>query len=75
MNADVLSIYKALLELEKDAFGSTLDAYKRLEIMDSLDTLEARLSKVEIPAAFADMFYGLRGHINFARAAVGRTNL
>jgi hypothetical protein len=63
----IYPFYKALLELEKDAFGSTLSADKRQEIMDSLDTLEAKLSKVKIPAAFADMFYGLRGHINFVR--------
>ncbi|MDP3608257.1 MAG: hypothetical protein Q8R74_04205 [Methylophilus sp.] len=36
--------------------------------MDSLDTLKARLSKVKIPDAFADMFYGLPEHINFVRA-------
>jgi len=35
--------------------------------MSHLDELEAKLSKIKIPAAFADMFYGLRGHINFVR--------
>ena len=35
--------------------------------MANLDELEAKLSKIKIPAAFADMFYGLRGHINFVR--------
>lgn len=59
--------YKALLELEKDAFATTLDTEKRQNILESLDKLEARLSKIKIPAAFADMFYGLRGHINFVR--------
>jgi hypothetical protein len=63
----IYPFYKALLELERDAFGSTIDANKRQEIMDNLDQLEARLSKIKIPAAFADMFYGLRGHINFVR--------
>ncbi|MES2501809.1 MAG: TAXI family TRAP transporter solute-binding subunit [Pseudomonadota bacterium] len=63
----IYPFYKALLELEKDAFGSTLDAQKRDEIMNNLDSLEAKLSKIKIPAAFADMFYGLRGHINFVR--------
>lgn len=63
----IYPFYKALLELERDAFSATIDADKRLRIMESLDQLEARLSKVKIPAAFADMFYGLRGHINFVR--------
>lgn len=63
----IYPFYKALLELEKDAFGSTLDVNKRQEIMSHLDELEAKLSKIKIPAAFADMFYGLRGHINFVR--------
>ncbi|MES2499942.1 MAG: TAXI family TRAP transporter solute-binding subunit [Pseudomonadota bacterium] len=63
----IYPFYKALLELEKDAFGSTPDVSKRQEIMDNLDKLEAKLSKIKIPAAFADMFYGLRGHINFVR--------
>ena len=63
----IYPFYKALLELEKDAFGSTNDVDKRHEIMNNLDELEAKLSKIKIPAAFADMFYGLRGHINFVR--------
>ncbi len=63
----IYPFYKALLELENDAFKTTITANKRQEIMNSLDQLEARLSKVKIPAAFADMFYGLRGHINFVR--------
>lgn len=63
----IYPFYKALLELEKDAFGSMLNLDKRQIIMSSLDQLEARLSKIKIPAAFADIFYGLRGHINFVR--------
>ena len=63
----IYPFYKALLELEKDAFGAALDVDKRSEIMNNLDQLEAKLSKIKIPAAFADMFYGLRGHINFVR--------
>ena len=63
----IYPFYKALLELERDTFGSELNLDKRQEIMNNLDQLEARLSKIKIPAAFADMFYGLRGHINFVR--------
>lgn len=63
----IYPFYKALLELESDAFKTTINANKRQEIMSNLDQLEAKLSKIKIPAAFADMFYGLRGHINFVR--------
>lgn len=63
----IYPFYKALLELERDAFSAAIDADKRQHIMENLDQLEVRLSKVKIPAAFADMFYGLRGHINFVR--------
>ncbi len=66
-NLAIYPFYKSLLELERDAFGLAIDADKRQEIMDNLDQLEVRLSKIKIPAAFADMFYGLRGHINFVR--------
>ena len=63
----IYPFYKALLELEKEAFGANNQIADKQEIMTKLDQLEARLGKVKIPAAFADMFYGLRGHINFVR--------
>jgi hypothetical protein len=63
----IYPFYKALLEVEKDAFGNALSESRRQKIMDELDQLEAKLAKIKIPAAFADMFYGLRGHINFVR--------
>lgn len=63
----IYPFYKALLELERDAFGQALNEEKREQIMHKLDELEVKLSKIKIPAAFADMFYGLRGHINFVR--------
>ncbi len=63
----IYPFYKSLLELENEAFSSALDEIRRQKIMDDLDQLESKLSKIKIPAAFADMFYGLRGHINFVR--------
>ncbi len=63
----IYPFYKALLEIEKDTFESTLDAEARQAIIDKLDHLEEKLSTIKIPAAFADVFYGLRGHINFVR--------
>lgn len=63
----IYPFYKALLELERDAFVSNVDESKRQQILQNLDQLEVKLSKIKIPAAFGDMFYGLRGHINFVR--------
>jgi TRAP-type uncharacterized transport system substrate-binding protein len=63
----IYPFYRSLLEVEKDAFETSLSEAKREKIMEELDQLEAKLSKIKIPAAFANMFYGLRGHINFVR--------
>lgn len=63
----IYPFYRALLELEHDAFGSTVNEARRQQIMLNLDELEVKLTKIKVPAAFADMFYGLRGHINFVR--------
>lgn len=63
----IYPFYKALLELERDAFSYTVNEVRRQQIMTNLDELEVKLSKIKVPAAFADMFYGLRGHINFVR--------
>ena len=63
----IYPFYRALLELEHDAFGSTVNEARRQQIMLNLDELEEKLTKIKVPAAFADMFYGLRGHINFVR--------
>lgn len=63
----IYPFYRALLELERDAFGAAVNETKRQQIMTNLDELEVKLSKIKVPAAFADMFYGLRGHINFVR--------
>lgn len=63
----IYPFYKALLEIEKEAFESTPDATRRQAIIEKLDHLEEKLSKIKIPPAYADVFYGLRGHINFVR--------
>jgi TRAP-type uncharacterized transport system substrate-binding protein len=63
----IYPFYKALLELERDAFGSPVNDSKRQQIMGNLDQMEENLNKIKIPAAFGDLFYGLRGHINFVR--------
>jgi TRAP-type uncharacterized transport system substrate-binding protein len=59
--------YKVLLELERDAFQPGCDPARREELLRHLDMIENSVSKVVIPAAFGDLFYGLRGHIVFVR--------
>jgi len=59
--------YKVLLELERDAFQPSSDSKSRAELMRHLDHIENTVNKIVVPAAFGDIFYGLRGHINFVR--------
>lgn len=63
----IYPFYKALLELERTVFAVNVDDTKRQQILTELDQLELNLSRIKIPAAFGDLFYGLRGHINFVR--------
>ena len=59
--------YRALLELERDAFKSSLDPKRRDELLRHLDRIEHAVNRIVVPASFGDLFYGLRGHINFVR--------
>jgi TRAP-type uncharacterized transport system substrate-binding protein len=59
--------YRALLELERDAFKPSVDPKRREELLRHLDHIENTVSKIIVPASFGDLFYGLRGHISFVR--------
>jgi hypothetical protein len=59
--------YRALLELERDAFKPSADLKSREQLLRHLDHIEDSVSKINVPAAFGDLFYGLRGHICFVR--------
>ena len=59
--------YKALLELERDAFSGPIGEDKRAKLLQRLDHIENMVSHIKIPASFGDQFYGLRGHIGFVR--------
>jgi TRAP-type uncharacterized transport system substrate-binding protein len=59
--------YRALLDLERDAFNPSADPKRRDELLRHLDHIEDSVSKIVVPAAFGDLFYGLRGHICFVR--------
>jgi hypothetical protein len=59
--------YRVLLDLERDAFKPSADPERRAELMRQLDHIENAVNRIVIPASFGDLFYGLRGHIEFVR--------
>jgi TRAP transporter TAXI family solute receptor len=42
----------------------------RVELLQRLDDIEARVNHISIPLSYADALYGLRSHINFVRQRV-----
>ena len=59
--------YRALLELEREAFNPSVDAQRREELLRHLDNIDRAANKIVVPAAFGNLFYDLREHINFVR--------
>jgi hypothetical protein len=59
--------YRALLELEREAFHPSAHPRAREDVLAQLDRIEESVSRIHVPAAFGDLFYGLRGHICFVR--------
>ncbi|MDD5058569.1 MAG: TAXI family TRAP transporter solute-binding subunit [Sideroxydans sp.] len=59
--------YRALLELEREAIKSSFDPARRDEFMRKLQLIEDAANKIVVPAAFGDLLYELRLHINFVR--------
>ena len=59
--------YQALLELEREAFKPAVDGARRAELLRQLDHIETSVNRIVIPASFGDLFYSLRGHIDFVR--------
>lgn len=39
----------------------------RAELLRQLDHIDASVNRIVVPASFGDMFYGLRGHVDFVR--------
>ena len=58
--------YKVLLDLERDVFVSKTPQ-SCVELLRQLDDIEANVNRIVVPASFGDMFYGLRGHVDFVR--------
>jgi TRAP-type uncharacterized transport system substrate-binding protein len=67
MQSRIFRWYRELLELEREAFDGAVDDSMREKLMQKLDQIEASVKNIRVPAAFADLFYGLRLHIVFVR--------
>ncbi len=67
MQSRIYRWYGALLDLEHQAFRSVVTAKERDDLLRRLRHIENTVSNIKMPAAFADLLYGLRGHINFVR--------
>ncbi len=59
--------YKALLEIERDAFSHPADMEKKAALLNRLNQIEETVNKMKIPSSYGDLFYSLRGHISFVR--------
>jgi len=67
MESRINKWYRALLDLERDAFKASTDPTKRELLLGQLDDIEASVNKIIVPANFGNLFYGLREHIGFVR--------
>ncbi|HEX7455625.1 MAG TPA: TAXI family TRAP transporter solute-binding subunit [Gallionella sp.] len=59
--------YRALLDLERDAFKPSADHKRRDELLRHLDHIEQTVNKIIVPASCGNLFYELRLHIDFVR--------
>jgi len=60
--------YRVLLDLEREAEEHSDSTQRREELLRHLDHIENSVNKIAVPASFGDIFYGLRGHIDYVRA-------
>ncbi|MGZ5546138.1 MAG: TAXI family TRAP transporter solute-binding subunit [Limisphaerales bacterium] len=58
--------YRALLAVERDLLYP-VGPPKPGELLARLNEIEEYVSKIKVPASFADQYYTLRGHIKFVR--------
>jgi len=70
MTSRIYRWYGALQRLERDALRPSADAERREELMRHLDQIERAVVKIEVPPAYGDLFYGLRGHIASVRESL-----
>jgi hypothetical protein len=61
--------YRGLLAVEREHFTASAPG-QRERLLRRLDEIEQAVNQMKVPASFADLFYGLRGHIGFVRGLV-----
>jgi len=61
--------YRELLILEHNVLVAK-DSAKQELLREHFDRIEEAVNRMKIPPAFADQFYGLRGHIDYVRGLV-----
>lgn len=70
MTSRIYRWYGALQRLERDARKPSTTPKQREALVQELDRIEQAVRKIEVPAAFGDLFYGLRGHIVAVRQSL-----
>ena len=70
MTSRIYRWYGALQRLEREALKPNVDGARREQLMHELDHIERSVVKIVVPAAFGDLFYGLRGHIASVRESL-----
>ncbi len=58
--------YRALINVEKELSKEHNSETRQAQLLQ-LDQIEKAVNRLKVPAALADQFYGLRGHIDFVR--------
>jgi TRAP-type uncharacterized transport system substrate-binding protein len=71
MTRRIYRYYGELQKLEKE--WPEADAARRAELLKRLDRIDESVFNTRVPAAFGDLFYGLRGHIGEVRRQLRQT--
>jgi len=58
--------YRPLQRVERETFGP-LTAERVQELLKELDEIETSVSRLKVPASFAERFYALRSYLHFVR--------
>lgn len=67
MSSRIYRWYGALRRLEQQALKPSATPQQREALLQQLDELDNAVQRIEVPAAFGDLFYGLRDHIGTVR--------
>jgi hypothetical protein len=75
MTSRIYRWYGALQKLERDAQRPSADTTRREDLLRHLDLIERAVLRIDVPPAYGDLFYGLRGHIASVRESLGAVAL